>query len=87
MDKGVATSYRYPLSYNNNMSTKLSKHIGEHLRDLRIEKGLTQEEVAEQAGTERGYYAKLEQGYTLPSLKLLEKILKALGARFCDVLP
>lgn len=69
------------------MSTKLSKYIGENLQALRLKKDLTQEEVAERADTERGYYAKLEQGYTLPSLKLLEKILNVLDARFRDVLP
>ena len=69
------------------MSSQLSKYIGEHLHALRIKRGLTQSEVAKAAHTERGYYAKLEQGYTLPSLKLLEKILKVLNARFRDVLP
>lgn len=69
------------------MTTKLSKYIGDHLRALRTQKDLTQEYVAGKAGTERGYYAKLEQGYTLPSLKLLEKLLDVLGADFCDVLP
>ncbi len=69
------------------MPVQLSKYLGERLRTIRTAKHLTQEEVAKQAGTERSYYAKLEQGYTLPSLKLLEKILQALGARFRDVLP
>lgn len=69
------------------MSTQLSKYLGERLRTIRAQKGLTQEDVSKRAGTERGYYAKLEQGYTLPSLKLLEKILKVLDARFRDVLP
>ncbi|MEK7603388.1 MAG: helix-turn-helix transcriptional regulator [Patescibacteria group bacterium] len=67
--------------------TELSRYLGEQLRASRIKTGLTQEEVAKRAGTERSYYAKLEQGYTLPSLKLLEKILKVLDARFRDVLP
>jgi len=52
-----------------------------------MQKGLTQTEVAKRAGTERGYYAKLEQGYSLPSLKLLEKILEVLDAKFRDVMP
>jgi transcriptional regulator with XRE-family HTH domain len=69
------------------MASELSKYIGKHLRDIRLKRNLSQEDVAKRAGTERGYYAKLEQGYTLPSLKLLEKILKALDARFRDVLP
>lgn len=76
------------VSYNGiNMARKLSIYIGEHLQAIRMKKCLTQEEVAKRANTERGYYAKLEQGYTLPSLKLLEKILKVLDAHFRDVLP
>lgn len=69
------------------MTSQLGKYLGGRLRTIRSQKGMTQEEVAKRAGTERGYYAKLEQGYTLPSLKLLEKILKALDARFRDALP
>jgi len=69
------------------MASQLGKYIGERLSAIRAQKGLTQEEVAKRAGTERGYYAKLEQGYTLPSLKLLDKILKVLDSRFRDVLP
>lgn len=69
------------------MASQLAQYIGERLRTIRTQKGMTQEEVAKRAGTERGYYAKLEQGYTLPSLKLLDKILKALESRFRDVLP
>lgn len=69
------------------MTTQLSTYLGERLHSIREKKGLTQGEVAKRSGTERGYYAKLEQGYTVPSLKLLEKILKVLNARFRDVLP
>ncbi|HVC36520.1 MAG TPA: helix-turn-helix transcriptional regulator [Candidatus Dormibacteraeota bacterium] len=69
------------------MTSKLGKYLGERLRTIRSQKGMTQEEVAKRAGTERGYYAKLEQGYTLPSLKLLDKILKVLDTRFRDILP
>ena len=69
------------------MASQLSKYIGKHLHAIRLKRNLSQEDVAKRAGTERGYYAKLEQGYTLPSLKLLDKILKALDARFRDVLP
>jgi DNA-binding XRE family transcriptional regulator len=53
-----------------NMVSQLSKYLGEHLRVLHIKKDLTQQQVAERIGSERGYIAKIEQGYTLPSLKL-----------------
>ena len=69
------------------MSEKLSKYIGEHLQDVRTERKLTQAEVAIRAGTKTNYYSKLERGLVLPSLTLLERILKVLKARFRDVLP
>ena len=69
------------------MADQLSKYIGEHLQDIRAKRNLTQAEVARQAGTKTNYYSKLERGLVLPSLKLLQRILRALNARFRDVLP
>lgn len=69
------------------MADKLSKYIGHRLYKARLHKGLTQAEVAKGAGTKTNYYSKLERGLVLPSLKLLQRILKVLGARFRDVLP
>ena len=36
--------------------------FGKYLRQLRIEKGLTQEDVAFQAGFSRSYYTEIETG-------------------------
>jgi transcriptional regulator with XRE-family HTH domain len=69
------------------MADELSKYIGKHLKDIRVKRNLTQAEVAKDAGTEANYYHKLESGLALPSLKLLQRILKVLSARFRDVLP
>ena len=69
------------------MANELSKYIGKHLQHIRAKRNLTQAEVAKRAGTEANYYHKLESGLALPSLKLLQRILKVLGARFRDVLP
>jgi transcriptional regulator with XRE-family HTH domain len=44
-------------------------------------------EVAKRAGTNTNYYAKLERGEAVPSLKMLEKIIKALSIKSSDVLP
>lgn len=49
--------------------------------------GLTQLEVAEKVGTDVTYYAKLERGESVPSLKMLEKVLKVLELKSSDVLP
>lgn len=69
------------------MATKTSRYIGKHLQDARQRKGLTQAEVAKQAGTNTNYYAKLERGEAVASLKMLEKVVKALGIQSSDVLP
>lgn len=69
------------------MSGKLSAQIGKGLHAARTRKGLTQIEVAKKAGTNVNYYAKLERGESVPSLKMLEKIIKVLGVKSSDVLP
>jgi transcriptional regulator with XRE-family HTH domain len=69
------------------MSTKITSHIGRQLQSVRQQKGITQAEVAKHAGTNTNYYAKLERGEAVPSLKMLEKVVKALGIKSSDVLP
>ena len=65
----------------------MNKVIGKNLQQSRQRKGLTQAEVAKRAGTNTNYYAKLERGEAVPSLKMLEEIIKALSIKSSDVLP
>lgn len=69
------------------MSTKTSAYIGKQLQNARKRAGLTQTEVAKKADTQVNHYAKIERGEVTPSLKMLEKIVKALGVKSSDVLP
>jgi transcriptional regulator with XRE-family HTH domain len=70
------------------MSTdKISIKIGEGLKKVRLQEGMTQASVAQKAGTDANYYAKLERGEAIPSLKMLEKVAKALDVRSSDILP
>lgn len=69
------------------MADKLNTHIGRQLHEARQRKNLTQAEVATRAGTTVNHYAKIERGEVVPSLKTLEKIIKALGVKSYDVLP
>lgn len=64
-----------------------SNYIGRQLQQARRQKGLTQSEVAKHAGTTVNHYAKVERSEVVPSLKTLEKIVKALGIKSSDVLP
>jgi len=69
------------------MSSKLATYIGYQLRQVRQRKSFTQAEVAKRADTTVNHYAKIERGEVVPSLKTLEKIVKALGVKSSDVLP
>jgi len=46
----------------------------------RIEKGLTQKELARRIGTKQSAISRLESGKYNPSLAFLKKVAKALGA-------
>lgn len=48
------------------------------IRSLRLELGLTQEELAESAGITQSYIAKIESGEADPKISVLKKISKAL---------
>ena len=47
---------------------------------LRIERGLTQEQLAELVGTKQSSIARLESGRSQPRLSFLRRVVRALGA-------
>ncbi len=53
--------------------------IGAKIRDLRIERGLTQEELADRAELSKGFISQLERELTSPSISTLDDILTCLG--------
>ena len=61
-----------------------SKHltIGLRIRRLRIQKGLTQQQVERATGLKQGFISRVERGLAEPSLKTLERFAAALGAPF-----
>ena len=54
---------------------------GYQIARLRIQRGLTQTQLAEMVGTHQPSIARLENGSSVPSLSYLERIAKALDAR------
>jgi DNA-binding XRE family transcriptional regulator len=48
---------------------------------LRILRGLTQQQLAEQVGTTQSSIARLESGKTKPSISFLERVVAALGGQ------
>jgi transcriptional regulator with XRE-family HTH domain len=60
--------------------------LGERLRALRQERGLSIAQVAQQTGLTKGFLSQLERNLTSVSLAALARICSALGVRFGDVL-
>jgi transcriptional regulator with XRE-family HTH domain len=56
--------------------------IGNHIKELREKKKLTQEELAEKSGLNRTFLIHIEKGRRNVSVKSLEKIFLGLGVSF-----
>lgn len=55
--------------------------IARRVRELRVERNLSQAELAERAGTGQAAIARIETGRSIPKLDLLGRIAEALGVR------
>ena len=55
------------------------ENIGRKIKDLRIAKGLTQEELADRSELTKGFISQMENGKTLPSIPTLVDLLQCLG--------
>lgn len=53
--------------------------IGEKIKELRVQKSLTQEELADRAELSKGFISQLERDITSPSIATLVDILQCLG--------
>lgn len=60
--------------------------IAMRLKQLRAKRGWTQEQLAEKAGINRGYLARLETGRHDPTITTLEKLAKALRVKVAALL-
>lgn len=67
------------------MMDNISKIVGDRIRILRTEKGLSQEELAHRAGVSTSHVGKLERGEKNPSLSSIEKVINALEITFEDL--
>lgn len=54
-------------------------NIGAKIRELRVQKGLTQEELADRAELSKGFISQLERDITSPSIATLVDVLQCLG--------
>lgn len=61
------------------MEGALQLVLGENLRAIRSERGLSQEKMAEQLGFHRTYYSAIERGTRNLSLRAVERLADLLG--------
>jgi transcriptional regulator with XRE-family HTH domain len=54
--------------------------VARNLRRLRVQRGLSQEHLAVDAGIDRTYVSRLERGLENPTVTVLEQLADALGA-------
>ena len=52
--------------------------VGEKLRDLRVQKSLSQGDIEKRTGLLRCYISRVENGHTIPAVETLEKFARAL---------
>ena len=58
--------------------------IGHKLKELRVQKGLTQEELADRVELSKGFISQLERDLTSPSIATLTDLLQCLGCSLKD---
>lgn len=63
------------------MTTQKRKQFGKKLREIRTEKGYSQESLADAAGMHRTYVGSIERGEQNISLDNIHKLAKALGIK------
>lgn len=59
--------------------------FGERLRNLRTRAGLSQEDLAHEAGLDRTYVSGIERGVRNPSLRNIARLAGALGVPVRDL--
>lgn len=62
----------------------IEKKIGDRIKEIRLTKKLTQEQLAWEADVDRTYMNHVENGRKNISIRSLEKIIKALSISYSD---
>jgi transcriptional regulator with XRE-family HTH domain len=63
---------------------EVQKRLGARIKQIRDERQMTQEKVAEQAKRSYKYIGEVERGVANPSVKVLENLAAALGVQVAD---
>lgn len=67
------------------LKNSIVKKFGQRVRELRIDKKMSQGDLAKILGVHRTYISGIERGLRNPSLLTLKKISKALDVNISDI--
>jgi transcriptional regulator with XRE-family HTH domain len=63
-----------------------AKKLGKNLKEIRLDKGITQTSIAKALGVDRSFVSNIENGKTNPTLSTITNIAKALGVSTNELL-
>jgi transcriptional regulator with XRE-family HTH domain len=66
---------------------RIIRAIGQRIKEVRLQKNLTLEELANRSGCTRGFLSNIEQNRATPSITILQNIAEALDTRISDFVP
>ena len=64
----------------------VAKAFGKAVRELRLQRGITQQELADKCGLDLSYVGGIERGQRNPTLGVIHALAKVLGVRPSDLL-
>lgn len=67
------------------VNTRRLKQLGERVKRLRKQKGLTQEQLADKVRVTSNYIYLIEQGQRNPSINTADKLARVLGVKLSDL--
>ena len=68
------------------MKKEIPKVFGSVLKEIRLEKKLSQQELADYAEVSRGYISQLELGYNMPTILTIFKLAEVLKVKPHDLI-
>lgn len=80
--------YKTPadVSDNKKLRDEFSKHLSKRLKEIRVSKKMTQQELAEKAGLHLTYIGHLELGKYHPTVFVIWKIARVLGVTLDELI-
>jgi len=65
---------------------RISTKLGQNLKKIRIQKKMSQGDIARTLGVDRGYISNIENGKKNPTLATIDKLAKAFGVTADELL-